>query len=370
MKKIIFKTLLVAALLLAISPIFSNICQASQPELNLNLNANDLRNLNLGEFENLNSDYIPIGQSDVRSTVARIISAILSLLGILCFLGIFVCVPLGIYFLTKKELVSGTPGEKPLVDIGEILKKGWNLFKNNYQQFVNPLLILAGSYLVFMLVLGVMPYAETYGIPMLLVILGFLLFALAYIFISLWITIVIIKIIANLYLSQPVEMRKIYEESFSKVPSYLWANILNFLVVFAGLILFVIPGIIFSIWFTFAPYVNILADTDNKGVASLKSSYYLTKGRWLDVFIRLFVCGLVVGLASLALVLILVIPYGIITFMVGENLILSIVYNILMSILSLILTPLSLAFVVILYYSLVETRPSNNKFQPTAPTQI
>lgn len=361
MKKITLKIFLSAILLIMLSAVIGNICLAASS--NVDSGMSDFTTLPPESMP----DYAPLPPDTTSSTVARIINATLGLLGILCVLGIFVCVPLGIYFLTKKEFISGAPGEKLLIDIGEILNKGWNLIKNNYQQFINPILILAGTYIVFFGLIALAPFADNYNVPMLLIGFIFILLILGYIFVSLWMTIVIIKIIANLYLGLPVDMDNIYEESFRKVPSYLWVNILNFLVVLGGTLLFIIPGIIFSIWFTFAPYINILAANDNKGVPALKLSYYLTKGRWLDIFIRLFVCGLIVGLASLGIMLICSIPYGIISIFAGDNIILSVIYNVFVSIVSLIITPLSLSFVVILYYSLIETRPLNQPTRPTPP---
>lgn len=69
------------------------------------------------------------GTSDI-SPAASFIKVILGLLGLLCVIAIVICVPLGIVYLNKKELVDGTKydersglGNKSIVP-KEI--KGWN----------------------------------------------------------------------------------------------------------------------------------------------------------------------------------------------------------------------------------------------------
>jgi hypothetical protein len=77
-----------------------------------------------------------------------------------------------------------------------------------------------------------------------------------------------------------------YKKAFNKVTSFLWIMILTFIITLLGLILFIIPGIIFAIWFSFAYYVLITEDL--KGVKALsKSKEYVSQNFW-KVFSRIF----------------------------------------------------------------------------------
>lgn len=70
--------------------------------------------------------------------------------------------------------------------------------------------------------------------------------------------------------------------------------ILQFLAIFGGFILLIIPGIWLSVRLLFSNLV--LIDEDKRGVAALKRSSELVKGYWWDVFLLNLVAGLVFGL--------------------------------------------------------------------------
>lgn len=64
-------------------------------------NGNRIYNANVPT--DLGTSEVRLGAGDTRQTVARIINVALGFLGILCVLAIFICVPLGIIFLVKKD---------------------------------------------------------------------------------------------------------------------------------------------------------------------------------------------------------------------------------------------------------------------------
>jgi len=65
---------------------------------------------------------------------------------------------------------------------------------------------------------------------------------------------------------------------------FIWVVILSGLVTSLGLILLVIPGVIFYFWYRFSAYELIVNDT--RGTAALAASRKSVTGRWWDVFIR------------------------------------------------------------------------------------
>lgn len=87
----------------------------------------------------------------------------------------------------------------------------------------------------------------------------------------------------------------------------LGAGILYMLILFGGMMLFVIPGIIFWLWFVF--YTQAIVLDNKKILESLKFSKSLVKGRWWRVFalsigsILLFIALLVVTQLIVTIVL-------------------------------------------------------------------
>jgi hypothetical protein len=93
---------------------------------------------------------------------------------------------------------------------------------------------------------------------------------------------------------------------FRSTAIFAWKNgwrfflliVLVFLATFGGLILLIIPGIIFGIWFAFAGFIFV-----DKGLgikASMGRSRELVKNRFWQVFYRLLVFGLFSGLVNVA----------------------------------------------------------------------
>lgn len=77
-------------------------------------------------------------------------------------------------------------------------------------------------------------------------------------------------------------------DSYSAAKSFFWRyigfSILSGLILIVGFVLFIIPGIILSVWFTFAAFVLLL---ENGGIVeSLKKSREYVRGRWWAVFWR------------------------------------------------------------------------------------
>jgi hypothetical protein len=79
-------------------------------------------------------------------------------------------------------------------------------------------------------------------------------------------------------------------KGWQKVSSFMWLFSLVGFVVTGGFLLFIIPGIVFLVWFTFAQF--ILASEGDRGMDALLKSKEYVKGNWFDVFLRLFVIWL------------------------------------------------------------------------------
>ncbi len=129
----------------------------------------------------------------------------------------------------------------------------------------------------------------------------------------------------------------------------LYTSIFKGIIVALGTLLFLIPGIIFSIWYSFVLFGVVL--NGEHGWSALKSSKNLTQGRWWGVVWRLlvptFVFGIGIAIANLISLLLL----GMLPLSSESNALLS---NILSSLFSAIFTPLTTIAMLNLYFSLKE----------------
>jgi hypothetical protein len=101
-----------------------------------------------------------------------------------------------------------------------------------------------------------------------------------------------------------------YKKSWKYIWSYCWLLFLSGIIIFSGVLFFVIPGIIFAIWFSMGVY--LLMDKHLKGMNALQYSYELVRGHWFAVLWRCIVSGILTLIASIGisiLVDILHLPY-------------------------------------------------------------
>src|SRR3989344_3640649 len=93
-----------------------------------------------------------------------------------------------------------------------------------------------------------------------------------------------------------IDARGALSMAWNKIGSFFWISLLTGLAVIAGFILLVIPGIIFSVWFSFAIYVLISENV--KGTDALSKSKQLVLGNWWPVFGRILIMMIIVILIS------------------------------------------------------------------------
>ena len=77
----------------------------------------------------------------------------------------------------------------------------------------------------------------------------------------------------------------IYKNSASSVSSYIWIAILATLSIFFGFVFLIVPGIVFAVWFCFAPFALILEN--KKGKSALLESKLYVRGLWNPIFYRI-----------------------------------------------------------------------------------
>ncbi len=83
-----------------------------------------------------------------------------------------------------------------------------------------------------------------------------------------------------------------YRRAWRKIISYAWIEFLTAFVVMLGFFFFIVPGVIFAIWFSFAGF--ILISENLKGMNALLKSKEYVRGRWGSVCLRILFIGVVV----------------------------------------------------------------------------
>ncbi|MFA5211328.1 MAG: glycerophosphoryl diester phosphodiesterase membrane domain-containing protein [Patescibacteria group bacterium] len=229
-----------------------------------------------------------------------------------------------------------------------ILKSSLELFKKHSGIFLKYSAVIFIPSFILMIV--------QYSLSYFILFLGnaFLAFAL-YLFLSLsislasiWISLSLIKTIAKIYENQLPNFSESFNQTANSILSSIWAYVLIFLAVFGGLILFIIPGIIFAIWFSFAIQAVVL--DEKKGVESLKQSKKLVEKRWWQTFWRIFI-------PALFFTLIIVIFEWFFALILGvkDETVLNLptfIYLVLIMILSSFVTPFATSAMTILYLEL------------------
>ncbi|HVY67996.1 MAG TPA: hypothetical protein VHA30_03845, partial [Patescibacteria group bacterium] len=109
------------------------------------------------------------------------------------------------------------------------------------------------------------------------------LIVIAAIYIYVWAQVALIHAIKDH--AEPIGIKEAFRRSSHKIDAYFMASILVILATVGGFILFIVPGIIFAVWYSLACYIVI--GEDAKPVQALKKSRAYVRGSWWSVFGRL-----------------------------------------------------------------------------------
>ncbi len=200
-----------------------------------------------------------------------------------------------------------------------IFGQAWSLYKQRLGTFLGIMMAPLFFAVVFWAVLiggGVFgpklfPSLLTVGKVVSLVVYALILlvvFVVSFIF-QIWGQIALIFAIKDS--KEKIGIKEAYRRSWHKILSYVWVVLLFWSVLMGGFILLLVPGIIFTIWFSLAMFV--LISEDLRGMNALLKSKEYVKGMWGKVFWRFFFIGIIfmaVSLVSFILFKLLNIPYG------------------------------------------------------------
>jgi hypothetical protein len=180
----------------------------------------------------------------------------------------------------------------------EIIKNSWKIYQKNFRALVPYMLIL----IIPNFVLGATGIMSLFldqftkaGIWIMLNNLTVVAIVIASALFSLWANIALVKTIKEIILGKEViKLKQGLNISSHLIWPAIVTSLLVILIILGGTILLIIPGIIFSLWYTFAYYVIILEE--KTGMNALRESKKMVYGRWWEIFFRLFLPGIFFGL--------------------------------------------------------------------------
>ena len=244
-----------------------------------------------------------------------------------------------------------------LISIKDLIKKSYELYAKNAKLFFTyAVIVSAPSIALSFLVTILRSVFNLQKVSLLTPLYAILFFALGVIsyFLSLWLSIAFIKTVSDKYNEKNTEnIKKVIFDTKKLIIPTLIVSILSGLAILGGLLLLVVPGIIFSIWFAFSFYVVVL--DGKEGTEAMRESKKLVEGRWFPTFIRLFAPSLLFLIISG----ILQSPFSYIMAN-SKSIFIGNIVGILSSIVSVMLAPFLVASQAILYNELKKTRKIAN----------
>lgn len=238
------------------------------------------------------------------------------------------------------------PASSVLPPATEILKTAWKIYLERFWLLLGITVVPAGLMIVFGLLFGggillagitrANPFASM-GLGLILMIVALI----AFIYIGIW------SSVAELFAIKDHQENIGFKEAFKRARPYInpffATSLLAGLAIMGGLILFIIPGIIFMLWFSQSVFVVINENLANTQALSKSKSY--VKGKLWEIFLKyLFIGAIVYGIVIIASI----IDAGISRSMAGDKEKLSLLSNVF----SFALAPLLTTYSYVLYRSL------------------
>lgn len=200
--------------------------------------------------------------------------------------------------MKNEEKLAPVVAKKKLMAIFDLFENSWKIYRDNFKGLVGislygllSLVVLAVGVFV---ISGLALYLGFKGgdslaleiVIMLLIIAS----GLATIFGAAWFS-TRAQIGTYLYIKSDFDsVKESWEDSKELFWPFFWLGLLTSLLIFLWLILLVIPGIIFAVFYSFATIIFIFEG--HRGMKAIKESKKLVKGYWLQIFGRLAFLGL------------------------------------------------------------------------------
>lgn len=250
--------------------------------------------------------------------------------------------------------------KKRVTSFGELLKKSFRIFKQGASKFLSMALLVPLLGMIPLVIVGML-YAMVFIINSstlladnsIILILQMIFGLLVFISILVFLYVLCVSTIGMYILLRDFSPDLKVKEAFKRARPYFWKFIVvnlfvGILVMLWGL-LFIIPGIIFLIYYFFAEWVLIFESYE--GMSALKRSKELVKGYWWSVFGRFLTFGLI----HLVIILVLSIPL----IFIKEGSGLEFIWNFTTSMLDIIISIIFVIYSYLIYKDLAEIKSNS-----------
>ncbi len=250
-----------------------------------------------------------------------------------------------------------------LLNAEEIISKSWRDYISNWHDWAIYSLILFIPGFILMLSGSFGGFLNTY-LPATAIATNILILILVVVSAIMWfwsylaLTHAVGKFLQT---KQTDHWKEHYSASLETFWPALYISILKGIIVAVGTVLFLIPGIIFAVWYSFVLFGVILSG--ERGWSALSSSKNLVRGRWWGVAWRLLLPTIVFGVGVALLNIVLSLLINTIPLSSESNVL---VNNIISGLSSAIFAPLTTIAALNLYLSLKENPASETMPQPVA----
>lgn len=165
---------------------------------------------------------------------------------------------------------------------GDLIESSWLLYRNNWASLAKPAFWM---FLPTLLVTAVSLLLRILAINDVLALIISLLVSIPSYLVQIWATIIFVLLLDAALDKRELNVRNFSLDAVRKFLPVLIVVALTGLAILGGFIIFIIPGVIFAVWFAFAYYEAVLNNA--KGREALKKSRALVTGRFFAVLWRL-----------------------------------------------------------------------------------
>lgn len=167
-----------------------------------------------------------------------------------------------------------------LIGIRALLQNSWQVYKKEFRVFLG---VLAPAF-VMAIGAGLVGYLQSSLIGGVVSVIG----TVVSLIVNFWVGLSLLYVMKDR--EGGIGAKEALRNGWRRLISFWWVTFLVFIISMGGYFLFIIPGIILSVWFSFAGYV--LVAEDKRGMTALLRSKHLVSGYWWSVFWRFLALGL------------------------------------------------------------------------------
>jgi hypothetical protein len=181
-----------------------------------------------------------------------------------------------------------------------LLQEAWQIYKKRFWTLLGVSLVPLFATLILALALGLLGIIggliglANSGFAIAFLVILIVVLVIAEVLLMAWTQIALLIAIANS--PENVGIKECYRLGRSKIYQFLWIGILSSLIVFGGLFLLLIPGIIFSYWFFFSSMIIVFEN--EKGMDALLKSREYARGHWWGLVGRSLFISIIILVVS------------------------------------------------------------------------